>query len=542
MIKKLFVLFLATAATALSGGTAFAYSLSNPAPGFGVDEYSTLIPDTQFVSVSMGESGVADLLGKRGEWSNRAGSVSWMHNYIIPEYQTIPYKYNDGGTCKWGEVSARQYNDVTNHELYGISVAALIAREAAEHSVNPGVLLVTLEKEASAVTRATVQSDATQMWVLGYFWDETMASCGYGQSQAEYIARNFGGVGQQIAYSTAWFQSRYNQYASTYSNPISIDGITITPRTRAARVLYAYTPHVYNGNYNFWAITNQWFSPPTYAPSLGQDTDGTVYVLDEGKKWPVTGSGFAAWSFKWTNVHSLTNDERALPTGSTWTHLALGSDGTVYTIDNGRKRPLTSPRLIERYNFSWGDVQPKPDTILAKVPYGLPMHELVLPNGDGTVFLATAGTLYPVSGFVYNDVWRFAWADTARVPAYVTYNLPQGPLLSNLVVADGGDGTAYFVDDGILYPLPGSVAQAWGFNLGTIRVVGPALIAEKRRGGNLTTLVTQKDGNGTVYLIKDKKKNPVSGDYFRRQGYSYADVRAITAGQLDTLPTGSTLR
>jgi predicted heme/steroid binding protein len=532
-----------------STGSALAYSLSNPAPGFGPDQYQNLISNNQFTASDMSAGDISAFMKKQGVWSNRNGGVSWLADYTIPEYQTVPYKYNDGsGNCTWGSVSVRQYYDTANEPLYGMDVATLIAQKSLQYHIAAQVILATLEKESTAISRTSPQSSAVEMWLLGFGWNDTMASCGYNQTQALSKANAYGGVGQQIAYAmSSLFGLRkwYDQSASTYSTPFtSSDGASIVPGNQATKALYTYTPYVYNGNYNFWLFTNQWFTPPVYQPTgLAFDSaTGTVYVIDEGAKYAVTGAGFTGWNFSWNNVHVITPSEQSLPYGGLWTQLVLGSDSTVYYMDNGKKRPLTSARLMDRYGFSWGDVVPRSDTILAKVPYGLPMHELLLPTGDGTVYLATAGTLYPVSGTVYNDSWKFSWADTARVPGYVVYNLPVGQLMSNLVIADGGDGTAYFIDNGKSYPLSGAVAQAWGFDLNTIRRVGPNLLAEKDSGGNLTAFAREINGDGTVYLIKAGKKAAMSGSYFRSKKYSFGDIREISGAQLNLLPTGATLR
>ncbi len=545
-MRRLLLCTTALVLSLLSVGHVLAYSVSSPAPGFGPDQYQNLITNTQFTSVDMVEADITAFLKKQSGWAARDGGVSWLSDYVIPEYQTVPYKYTDGsGTCQWSTVSVHQYIDSASEALFGSNVAALIARKSAQKGIAAEVILATLEKESTAITRPSPQSDATEMWVLGYGWNDTMASCGYNQAQAQQRAHDWGGVGQQIAYAMNGLRNLYNTYASTFSNGfVSSDGAQVYAQNAATRALFAYTPYVYNGNYNFWFLMQKWFAPTTYKPvALTLDaTTGTVYVIDEGQKWPVTGPGFVGWNFNWNDVVPITSIQLALPTGNYWTNLTLGSDGTVYYIDNGHRRPLTSARLMDRYHFNWADVQMKSDALLSRVPYGLPMHELVLPTGDGTVFLATASTLYPVSGNMFNNSWGFAWSDTAKVPAYVVYNLAKGPLLNNVVVADGGDGSAYFIDNGTTYPLSAAVGAAWGMNLSNIEKVGPALIADLKQGAPMTTLAMPLGGDGTVYLIKNQTKYPVSGTYFNKQGFKGADIRTVSGVQFDSLPTGSALR
>jgi hypothetical protein len=421
-------------------------------------------------------------------------------------------------------------------------------------SLNPQVILVTLQKETSLITGSYTPGSPTLTNLL-------RIAMGFGCPDSGGCNSLYAGFTNQVTYGAA--QLWLDQWRATngtigtfaigsthtlHNQPIyapycTTSSVTFTVANAATAALYRYTPHVCNGNANFWFLMQKWFTPLAYKPTALRlhQASSTVFVIDDGLKWPVTGAGFAGWAFNWADVAPITQQELALPDGNLWTDLALGPDGTVFKLDGGRLRPLTSPRLMQRFGFSWNDVHSKPGSILERVPYGFPMHELVLPAGDGTVFLATAGTLYPVSGPIYNDAWRFSWSDTARVPAYVTENMPVGPLMSNLVAAAGGSGTAYFIDLGNAYAVPGPVARAWGFNLSTIRTIGPELLADQRHMGLLTNLARREGGDGTVYQIRNGMKHPVTGAYFNRQRFSWADVRTI-GPQLDNLPTGSLLR
>lgn len=422
--------------------------------------------------------------------------------------------------------------------------------------LNPQVILTTLQKETSLITGSYTIGSVTLNNML-------RIAMGYGCPDGGGCNEAYAGFANQVTYGAAQLYLDYwranngtaNGYAvgsqqANANNPVyppycpNGGTVSFTVGNAATSSLYRYTPHVCNGNANFWFLMEKWFIPELFRPdALAYDPNsGSTFVIEDNRKWPIVSQGFANWGFSWGDVSTITPEQRALPTGAIWTQLVLGTDGTVYYIDGGKKRPLTSARLMDRYGFSWGDVAPKPDVIMDQVPYGLPMHELVLPAGDGTVYLATAGTLYPVSGTVYNDSWAFAWPDTARVPAYVTEHLAQGPLLTNLFVIDRGDGTAYLIDRGIVYSISGSVAKAWGFNLSNLRTVGPALVAEKESGGGLTTLAKQAAGDGTIYLIKDGKKYPMSGGYFRSRGYRNSDVKVMSPALLSTLSTGNTLR
>ena len=148
-------------------------------------------------------------------------------------------------------VNARQaYFDT----FYGKIVAQLINEESAQHNVNPRLVLVMLQRESSAITQTSPSSDTRRAWPMFYNYDENMANClnagtncndaKYGKPDYSYRAENYGGVGQQIAYSTAQLRNLHD--SGSYcggSLAVSVDGGTINTENAATCALYKYTPH-----------------------------------------------------------------------------------------------------------------------------------------------------------------------------------------------------------------------------------------------------------------------------------------------------------
>lgn len=213
---------------------------------------SLVILDSVFTdSGSMSAADINNFLGSKG---------SRYANYTIPEYVDVPYPTTGGLQT----VSARQYYDGGGVAFYGRTVAQLIYDESREHGINPRVILATLQKESSAVSGDVFRSSTVAAWPMFYYYTEGMANCFYSGTNcddATYRQRaiDYGGVGQQIAYSTAWFGTKYSAYASSYSNPISIDGQSISCQSRGTRVLYLYTPHIQTSFYN---IFSEWWGAP----------------------------------------------------------------------------------------------------------------------------------------------------------------------------------------------------------------------------------------------------------------------------------------
>jgi hypothetical protein len=470
---------------------------------------------------------------------------SWLASYVIPEYVSVPYLCRDEvGNNVTRYVDARQWH-VGGFPVYGMRPADVIAERSKAIGVNPQVILALVERESSGIRRSVPTSDFTRAWPIFYNFDETMATHGYGCEQARTIASEYGGAGLQFSYGIFNLRNKYNQ-TTNWQVPITIDGVTFTPESRATRVMYIYTPHIHTGNHNFWYFMIVWFGstpPAPYAAVLSKGADGTVYLIDDGGRWPMTGRGFVGWGFSWGSVGALSAEQEALPVKATITHLALAGDGTVYVMDRGKKRMVTSPRAFERARLNWGDLSRVSDTILNKIAHGLPMHELVMPtNGDGTVYVATEGALYPIGGDAFNNSWRYNFNEVGKVPGYVTANLAMAPEYSRLALPARGDGTVFLVDRGIGYPVSGPVASAWRLDLSKIRTINAALLDEKGAGGRLGTLVKQEGGDGTIYLVENGQKLPISSSAWKSRGYNFSNVQTMSASLLSTLPTGSVLK
>lgn len=222
-----------------------------------------------------------------------ASKGSWLANYNIPEYISVPYPLSSGGL---GYVDTRQFNDVTGEPLYGKNVAQLIYDEAQSHNVNPRVIITILQKESSAITRNVPSSLTTQTWPLFYMYDESMESClkyGTNCNDSAFRTRSimYGGIGQQIAYATAWFKVRYDQYFASQSLTVTVDGTTFTCTNAATRILYIYTPHIVSWQ-NFHTIFTSYFEDPTFGPPAPNQPFEMSYLLSlPEKSWNIHSSG-----------------------------------------------------------------------------------------------------------------------------------------------------------------------------------------------------------------------------------------------------------
>jgi hypothetical protein len=225
---------------------------------------------------------------------------------------------------------------------------------ALDVSLHPGVVLVTLQKETSLITSGNLNN-----------LDKAM---GYGCPDGGSCNPQYSGFTNQVKYG-AWQLYRnylcadpscsdYSNYkvgqTMTFSNTQDYDvpaSQQVTISNRATGSLYRYTPHVFNGNYNFWRLFRQWF--PTYsAQYVSQSATseaGTAHfpTVTHGQSIKLTvvlkNTGSATWQQGVVNLGTDRSRDRTpgfireggSPTGWFTANRVILKEGTVAPGANG---------------------------------------------------------------------------------------------------------------------------------------------------------------------------------------------------------------
>lgn len=521
------------------------YSRTNPAPGY---DPNNLITDSQFTAFGMTDGQVADFLNQKG---------SWLKNYVIPNSQSVFYQYRNPstGNCDSGYVDVPQvYNEGGNNENFGgLQASALIAQQSHKYNINPQVILATLEKESSAITRTTERNAINTAWILGVGWNDTMASCGYTQAQAQNMAMEWGGIGQQIAYANHFvLRSWFNYQQANPSNTPSVkwsftDNTSFNLQTSSfgTKALYRYTPYVYMGNYNFWYLMGVWFLnfAIPFHPDLAQAAgDPVVYAVVSGKRYPIdTADAFNALRLNWSDIHAMTGEQAALPIGAPIKRLVNGF-GKVFYIENGTKRYIASPEIFNNLGFDWNAIS-RVDSLLDSIPDGLPMYELARPSNSYSIYIMSMnrGYAFP-SMHILEDVWKLKESNVGVVAPYAFSPFPLDGQVGR--TAQGHGSTVYLVDGGARLAIPTApLFTAWGFSWGGIVHAEDTFLdrAVPVRSGSLTNLA--QANTDTVYLIQNGQKQPfATAAAFTSRGYQWGNITHVTDDLLTTLPTGPPLR
>jgi len=245
--------------------------------------------------------------------------------------------YSEGGRSAAQIIydAAHGYGDASG-SMNGIDI------NTSTGTVNPQVILTTLQKEQSLITK-TSRDDNALSKAMGYACPDTggcnPAYAGFtkqvenGAWQLRYNYERASGRGFpdfQVGQSFC-FDDWNGTHCGTFSN-------------RATAALYRYTPHVYNGNYNFWNLFNSYFSVDEFSADLVYYSG--VPLLGEGQSWTITlayrNTGSSTWRKGTVNLGTVNPDYswslNPYPLANNWFNVnrpALLTENTVAPGDIG---------------------------------------------------------------------------------------------------------------------------------------------------------------------------------------------------------------
>lgn len=126
------------------------------------------------------------------------------------------------------------------------SAAQMIAEASVAHGISPKIILATLQKEQSLLTRQSPTKESYD-WAMG---------CGKADSFTSY---QYQGLGKQIWYGAY----KFKQNAALWSPGATqmIDGGAVHPTNAGTHAQYRYTPHM-GGVMSFWMIYWRYFGDP----------------------------------------------------------------------------------------------------------------------------------------------------------------------------------------------------------------------------------------------------------------------------------------
>lgn len=371
------------------------------------------------------------------------------------------------------------------------------------NKISPKFVLVLLQKEQGLIEDAA-PDQASLDWATGYGCPDS-GGCN----------ERWRGLWKQINSATLQFFDYIENHGDytyqkgktyTFSNKYSstIQGtVTVTPFNKATAALYNYTPHVYNGNYNFWKLWGKYFTQ-TY------------------------------------------------PNGSL---LQAKGEVGVWLIQSGKKRPFVSKGALTS-RFDEKKIIQVDKSVIDKYPTGAPIkfsNYSLIKSPRGTIFLLVdekkrgfaSSAVFKTFGYNPEEVVNASWEDINSyadgLPLTATSTYPTGALLQ-----DKKSGGVFWVAEGKKYPLHDKALLTYKFKKKKLTAVLPKELDAYPTAepilfgdGELLSSPTTK----AVYLIDGGKKRPfLSGEAFERLGYKWENLISVSPQFLYKYETGEPIK
>ncbi|HTM68407.1 MAG TPA: hypothetical protein VL426_03850 [Candidatus Binatia bacterium] len=465
-------------------------------PGF---DPNVLIPDERFVDVQTfgGAPGIQRFLESKGS-PLADTSPEFLAKLGEPSTSNIKEALGDAGATLGRKRTA----------------AELIWDAAQAGGLNPQVILTTLQKEQGLVLGGTnAAPDRIQRALDHAMGFDCPDASGCGELFGGFYFQLFGNVDTENnrylgsvrslakSYSFAAGRGpRINGHDTQVGESVTLNNTlggfagvqqsqTVTLGNRATAALYRYTPHVYNGNYNFWRFFTDWFK---YANGtlVRVPGDDNVYSIQSGERRRVLNFVARARGLNFANAVTISPVEvKDYPVGA----LYGPADDTVIEV------------MGKSYVFQDGVKHPASRFVLAQRKLNMtPVVEVDAGEAgqfaDGTQLTPFDGTV--LRGTVIEDAYRVEDGVLRRFSPFTFAQTGAAKILK------------YVPDDELIsYPKSGWVAPLDG------------------------TLVKAPDANA-VYLMGDGQKLPLAPALFKNLRFDARKVVTLSRDEVASYVTG----
>ncbi len=410
-------------------------------------------------------------------------------------------------------VALKQKLDDPEPNLGRLRTAAELIWDASLSSgMNPQVILVTLHKEQGLI--GDVSPDRLQRALAHAMGFDCPDSSGCGNLFPGFYYQLFGNVdteGNRYLGSTKSLMKSFNTpggrgptiaglpahvgQSVTIQNTIGdyfgiLPAQTVTIGNAATAALYRYTPHVFNGNYNFWKFFTSWFRYPN-GTLIRSTNDGLVYIINDGALRRVPAFVSVARNLGLGTAISASPTEIGGylmgPTYGPVDNTVISINGQFYVFIDSVKHPASSFVLTKR---------------------SLDPAQILPISADDAALFDTGSQLTPPDGTVLKgpnspDVYL---VDSGILKKYSEFTFKQHKAAKQLQIIPE--------EEIALYPKKGYVAPLNG------------------------TLIKSLNGDG-VYLMSDERRLPLTPELFKNRGFSPKNVVALSSDEeIASIPVG----
>lgn len=393
-------------------------------------------------------------------------------SYIISDYDITDYNTMDMAQIQ--NFLSSHNSGLTNFTCIdkdGVywKAAQAIYNIAQTNKVNPRFLLVLLQKEQGLIEDPNPKSSALD-WATGYgcpdgggcndrwrgFWKQV--------NSASLQFRDYLDNPQLYKFKKGETYTFTNPYSTTIK-----DTVDVTIANNGTAALYNYTPHVYNGNYNFWKLWRRYFSKSYTNGNLVQVAgEPGVWLLQDGKRRAFLSKGALTSRFDINKIVTINKaDLLSYPIGTPIKFpqyaIVKSPSGSLFLLVDNKKRGFVDKEAFKKLgynpeeilNASWEDLQSYLDAPSITADDAYPTGALLQDKKTGGVFWVEAKTKAPVPDAIFLKLKfknkKIIKVNTAELNKYPTVS-PIKFSDGELIKIKGGFGV-YIVESGALRPI-----------------------------------------------------------------------------------------
>ncbi len=299
---------------------------------------------------------------------------------------------------------------------------------------------------------------------------------------------------------------------------------TVTLLNSATAALYRYTPHVYNGNYNFWKFFDEWFRYPN-GTLIKVSSDNTIYIINNGLRSAVPGFVAQARGLNLgatvivspTELSSIDAGAILGPADNVIIKVDTDPANKLYVFANNKKHPVSSFVLKQRglsatkaLTVSQGEADLFATASLLTPKDGT----LLVGENSKTVYLIQNSQKMALTGFTFKQ-YAFSFKNVITLPqdeidAYSGggFLLPKNGTLVKFTTTP----TLYLLGNNLLHPISDTVFKLKKFSMKNV----VSFSADELGNANVDGYVAPPDNtyfklpDGSYYLYKNGTKHYIS--------------------------------
>lgn len=358
---------------------------------------------------------------------NIANADNFNPNYIISDFEILNH-------TSMTEKDIQNLLEKKNSYLASYScddpdgkahkASKIIYNRATINKINPKFLIVLLQKEMSLIE----DDSPTQRqldWATGYgcpdgsncnprwkgFWKQVNSASLQFKDYMEDANRFY----NKSPYKIYSYQPKKNYIFTNPYSTIVNETTSVIPSNQATASLYNYTPHVYNGNYNFYKIWQRYFTRDYTNGSLLQaEGEIGVWLIQNEKKRPFHTKSALISRFDKNKIITISKSEldkyeTGTPIKFPNYSLVRSPKGNVFLLVDDKRCGFSSNEVFKKIgynpeeiiNASWEDIKSYKEGLPITNDSTYPTGALLQDNKTGGVYWVFEGKKSPIFDAIF---------------------------------------------------------------------------------------------------------------------------------------------